>query len=527
LTNDDIIDEDTDLEDDDRIIGLTSTGDPVDDPETPGIEVTNSQGKEDEDEEVEEDEEDEAGEATPQLPPLIIVGGSWQAIELARLNPGCLIIEKDKNWAVRLEHELPDCRFMPGDGSDKDVLERAGAASALWLVLLTGSDEENINVARTAHEVYPELMVLSALHTREGGEILRELGVQPIPCGTATLPGVLNDLIHPHHKSLARVFLVLGHPWVGERLVRVEVPAGNNVVAVRRGDELLAPDPEILLAENDTILLQCTDTPGSLVGQALSSPETVRPFHRFLVTITEGVASVGRFKEALLLAQTSGTKLMLAGPEDLKELIEDAKKEARDVGVEVEHIFWKEGGISELLRTGAENEIGVAGMKPRKTDCVIISPPERRGLFDWFLGRVPMPPLLLEQGHPPILTARTFNPYRSVLFVIDGRKVSNTITSYALRMARLFNARLHVLIYRGYNHDKVETQRRTLRQATAAYRLELTETVIESHRGLEFIHHIRSGDIDLAVTSARSRTLRRDMLVTALLRAPCSLLVIP
>ena len=490
-------------------------------------EVDGSVGPENEEgpEAADDDEEDET--EPPEPPSLIIVGGSWEAMELARLNPGCLIIEREVGWVKRLERDLPDCRVMVGDGSEPGILERAGADKALWLVLLTSSDGENLKVARTAREAFPKLQILSGLETKEGSEALRELGVQPIPCGTATLPSVLNDLLHPQPQSLAQVFLVAGHPWVDQRLARIEVPGCNQVVAVRRGDELLAPNPEILLAENDTLLLQCTDAPGSLVGQALSSPETVRPFHRFLVTMTEGGALVGRFKEALALSQTSGAGLILAGPREMRGLMEEAAAEARAVEVEVELLEWDEGGVRELLRTGNENEVGVAGTRPRMADCVILPPPRRQGLLDWFLGRAPMINTMLERGHPPILVARTFGPYRSVLFVIDGRKLSLRVTSYALRLARLFDARLHVLVYRGYNHDKVETQRRTIQRAIRAYRLELTETIIESHRGLEFIQNLQSGDVDLAVISARSRTLRRDLLVTALLRAPCSLLVIP
>ena len=496
--------------------------------------VNGAQGPGGEDEQVQpkttdddQTEGDEEASETPEPPSLIIVGGSWQAMELARLNPGSLIIEREASWVKRLGRDLPECHILEGDGRDREVLEAAGALSALWLVLLTGSDEENLKVARTAREAFPELQILSGLDTKEGGEALRELGVQPIPCGTATLPSVLNELIHPPQQSLARVFLVAGHPWVDQRLARIEVPGANQVMAVRRGDELLAPNPEILLAENDTLLLQCTDIPGSLVGQALSSPETVRPFHRFLVTMTEGGALVGRFREALVLAQTSGAKLMLAGPSEMKSLMDEATTEAEAVKVEVEQLQWTAGGVRELLRTGGEDEIGVAGKQPQQADCVILAPPERQGIVDWFLGRAPMINTMLERGHPPILVARTFGPYRCVLFVIDGRKLSQRVTSYALRMARLFDARLHVLVYRGYDHDKVESQRRTLQQAIQAYRLELTETIIESHRGLEFIQHLRSGEVDLAVTSARSRTLRRDLLVTTLLRASCSLLVIP
>ncbi len=478
--------------------------------------------------ETSDDDGEEEGEAEPPEPPsLIIVGGSWQAMELARLNPGCLIIEKEASWVKRLDRDLPDCRFLVGDGSDPEVLEGAGAAKALWLVLLTGSDDENLRVARTASEAFPKLQILSGLETKEGSEALRELGVQPIPCGTATLPSVLNDLLHPHPQDLAQVFLVAGHPWVEERLARIEVPGCNQAVAVRRGDELLAPNPELLLAENDTLLLQCTEAPGSLVGQALSSPETVRPFHRFLVTMTEGGALVGRFKEALVLSQTSGARLMLAGPADMQTLMDEATAEAQAVDVEVEQLHWGPGGVRELLRTGEEHQIGIEGERPRQADCVILPPPKQQSALDWFLGRAPMVNTMLGRGHPPILVARTFGPYRSVLFVIDGRKLSQQVTSYALRMARLFDAELHVLVYRGYDHDKVESQRRTLKRAMEAYRLKLTETVIESHRGLEFIQHLRSGEVDLAVTSARSRTLRRDLLVTALLRAPCSLLVIP
>lgn len=85
---------------------------------------------------------------------VIVVGGGRSGSRLAGLllagGHEIRVIEDRPEVVALLLRELPEAAVVAGDGTDPDVLERAGIRGAAAIAAVTGSDEDNLVVASLA-----------------------------------------------------------------------------------------------------------------------------------------------------------------------------------------------------------------------------------------------------------------------------------------------------------------------------------------------------------------------------------------
>lgn len=120
---------------------------------------------------------------------VIIIGcgrvGAGLAELLARSEHQVTIIDLSSEAFSRLEHDFPG-QALRGDGTDEDVLRRAGADEADMFLALTEGDNRNILAAQLATEKFGIGRVVTKINDPVRAEAYRALGLATI-CRTRIL----------------------------------------------------------------------------------------------------------------------------------------------------------------------------------------------------------------------------------------------------------------------------------------------------------------------------------------------------
>ena len=124
---------------------------------------------------------------------VIVVGcgrvGAGIAERLAREGHGVTVIDISTEAFTRLEEDFPG-EAIRGDGTDEDVLRRAGAEQADMFFALTEGDNRNVLSAQLATETFNIPQVVAKINDPVRAEAYRELGMATV-CRTRLLVDAL------------------------------------------------------------------------------------------------------------------------------------------------------------------------------------------------------------------------------------------------------------------------------------------------------------------------------------------------
>ena len=124
---------------------------------------------------------------------VIVVGcgrvGAGIAERLAREGHSVTVIDISTDAFTRLEEDFPG-EAIRGDGTDEDVLRRAGAETADLFLALTEGDNRNVLSAQLATETFNIANVVAKINDPVRAEAYRELGMATI-CRTRLLVDAL------------------------------------------------------------------------------------------------------------------------------------------------------------------------------------------------------------------------------------------------------------------------------------------------------------------------------------------------
>ncbi len=206
-----------------------------------------------------------AGHRPSRLRRVMIAGGSDEAEHLAshlgRQGVTCTILERDRDRARELAERLPQALVLSGDATDVGLLELEGVEGVDGFVALTDRDEINMLVALLArnlgaHRVIPlvhrtEYMTLletlglgAAVSPRfsAANAILRYVRQGPV-ASVATMKGSRAEAVELLVGDGARI--------VGKPLRDQALPAGAILGALVRGDDVLVPRGDTVVAAGD------------------------------------------------------------------------------------------------------------------------------------------------------------------------------------------------------------------------------------------------------------------------------------
>jgi trk system potassium uptake protein len=119
----------------------------------------------------------------------VIVGcgrvGAGLAERMSRDGHEVAVLDVDSSAFKRLEHDFPG-RAIRGDGTDEDVLRRAGTDGADIFFALTEGDNRNVLAAQLASETFGVRQVVAKINDPVRAEAYTALGLATI-CRTRLL----------------------------------------------------------------------------------------------------------------------------------------------------------------------------------------------------------------------------------------------------------------------------------------------------------------------------------------------------
>jgi trk system potassium uptake protein TrkA len=137
---------------------------------------------------------------------VIIVGCGRVGSTLARLmhseGNNVTIIDTLSESFRRLGAKYKGQRII-GNGTDEDVLKRAGIENCDVFVAVTQGDNRNIMASQIAREIYGVERVINRINDPVRAEIYRQKGITTI-CGTTILSGLILDFINTQEWSVQK-----------------------------------------------------------------------------------------------------------------------------------------------------------------------------------------------------------------------------------------------------------------------------------------------------------------------------------
>lgn len=172
-----------------------------------------------------------------------------------------VVIDRDEKRCEQLAKDL-DALILHGDGTDPEILKKAGIAEADALVATTDSDAINTVIAMFGHRfnVKKIIVKLTGVGLRAA---CQEIGVSKIIAPTiaaaAEILATLYGFGGPDFSLLAsgglRLVELGAGKAAGKRLSELEMPDGAQVVALLRGDQAVVPRQREKVEENDVLVV--------------------------------------------------------------------------------------------------------------------------------------------------------------------------------------------------------------------------------------------------------------------------------
>lgn len=200
---------------------------------------------------------------------VMILGGGrigfYLAEKLCEQGMKVKIIERNKERCRELAEKLPEALVLCTDGSDLEVLKREGVADIDGFVTVTGLDEENLLLALLARQLGAKRVI--AKISRPGyAPLVEQLGVDAAISPRLITAGEILRFIKG--GRLLSLFLLLnekaevielvvqpGSKIAGKPLHKSGLPAGTIVGAIMRGNKIIIPRGNDVIAENDRLVV--------------------------------------------------------------------------------------------------------------------------------------------------------------------------------------------------------------------------------------------------------------------------------
>jgi len=161
------------------------------------------------------------------------VGGNV-ANELSVTNRPYVIVEIDQQKIDEYLERHPDAMYLHGDGSEDEILVRAGIARTAGVFAITGDDSKNLVITLSAKQLSPRTRVVARCHEFNYIEKIRKVGADAIvsPDFTGSMR-IASSMIRPQVVSFLDEML---RADAGLRMEEVYVPetfAGDALADLR------------------------------------------------------------------------------------------------------------------------------------------------------------------------------------------------------------------------------------------------------------------------------------------------------
>jgi trk system potassium uptake protein TrkA len=195
---------------------------------------------------------------------VIIVGCGRVGSELAKIlsNEGhnVVIIDRSRISFARLGGTFNGLTLI-GNGFDQQLLRQAGIEKADAFCAVTNGDNTNLICAQVAKKIFKVPKVIARIYDPQRAHIYAALGLDIIS-GTVLFASMLRDKIIESHfssylietKELGVIEIEVKKNLIGKNIQSINIPAQFLVVAIRRLDGVIIPEPQTVLKARDILM---------------------------------------------------------------------------------------------------------------------------------------------------------------------------------------------------------------------------------------------------------------------------------
>jgi len=195
---------------------------------------------------------------------VIIVGCGRVGSELAQLlsNEGhnVVVIDKNQRSFERLGSTFNGLTLM-GNSFDIALLRQAGVDKADAFCAVTNGDNTNLVLAQVAKTIFKVPKVFARVYDPQRAHIYSALGLDIIS-GTVLFAAMLRDKIIESRfssylietKDLGILEIEVKDELTGKLVKEINIPQELIVVAIRRLDGVIIPEPQTVLRDKDILM---------------------------------------------------------------------------------------------------------------------------------------------------------------------------------------------------------------------------------------------------------------------------------
>jgi trk system potassium uptake protein TrkA len=222
---------------------------------------------------------------TPDRPYVLVIGGGkvdyYLAKHLIERGYEVTLVEKNRERAEWISHQLGTVSLMVGDGDEMAFLGTTGIERAGVVVAATGDDEDNLVACQLAKRKFGVPRTIARVNNPTNVKVFRTLGIDVPVSATELLMGLIEaELGHSElvrgvavkasGASLVDVALPELSTLLGKRLDEVPLPEGEIIVCVVRGGRPVVPRPEEVVQQGDELIIYSHTLDVERVSQAIS-----------------------------------------------------------------------------------------------------------------------------------------------------------------------------------------------------------------------------------------------------------------
>lgn len=195
---------------------------------------------------------------------IIIVGCGRVGSELAKLlsqeGHNVVVIDKNNSSFDRLGGAFNGLTLV-GNGFDLNLLKQAGIEKADALCAVTNGDNTNLISAQVAKKIFHVPKVIARIYDPQRAHIYSALGLDIIS-GTILFASMLRDKIIESRfssylietKDLGVIEIEAKDSLIGKTVQEINIPGEFLVVAIRRLQGVILPEPQTALKDKDVLM---------------------------------------------------------------------------------------------------------------------------------------------------------------------------------------------------------------------------------------------------------------------------------
>jgi trk system potassium uptake protein TrkA len=198
---------------------------------------------------------------------IVIAGGGKIGLHLIRAlmaqKHEVALIEKDRRVCEMVYNEFEEVSVLAGDGTNPEILIRAGIERADVVVAVAGRDQDNYVICKMAKYLYGVKRTLARVNDPRNEELFRSAGVDLLISVTSLVSRAIEYEIVPHeamtlftwHERMSAVEVIMpaNSPVIGLPLRKLDLPENSLLAAIWRAGQAVIPDGNAMLQAGDEV----------------------------------------------------------------------------------------------------------------------------------------------------------------------------------------------------------------------------------------------------------------------------------